>query len=355
MGRCLLLIVAFVVSAPVYLFSNSTHLPSEKHVQAAGPDAVRVASNNSAPANHMVGHASTNQTRSSRDIVVGQGQFARPGKQVLAHMVASHSDGPPRHSSHKTARKQPFLNLPAVLPNRVLNVPILMYHHVSSIAAATALNYGLTVTDAGFAAQLSYLAQHHYHTVLLRQVFEAMYHGAPLPSHPIVLTFDDGYLDNYTDALPILRRYHDVAEFNIISAFVGNTVGINSYMTWPQLKTLVTDGMEIGSHTVDHQDLGIVPLTTLRAELRDSRNLLQQRLGVPVQFIAYPSGEPFRHGDVAAEQRVLSLVPMYGYVGGLMDGPITSSSHDARMPFKLWRIRVSGGENIAAYAASLPA
>jgi peptidoglycan/xylan/chitin deacetylase (PgdA/CDA1 family) len=230
-----------------------------------------------------------------------------------------------------------------------------MYHHVSSVAPTTDLNFGLTVTDTNFAAQLSYLAKQGYHTVLLRQVFEALYHGARLPSHPIVLTFDDGYLDNYTDALPILLRYRDVGEFNIISAFVGNTVGINSYMTWPQLKTLVADGMEIGSHTVDHQDLGTLTDLKLRFELRDSRNQLQQKLGVPVQFIAYPSGEPFRHGGLAAQQRVLQLVPEYGYVGGLMDGPISSSMHDARMPFQLWRIRVAGGENIGGFAASLPA
>jgi peptidoglycan/xylan/chitin deacetylase (PgdA/CDA1 family) len=229
-----------------------------------------------------------------------------------------------------------------------------MYHHVSSVAATTDLNYGLTVTDQNFASQLAYLRRRGYHTVLLRQVFAALYHGGRLPDRPIVLTFDDGYLDNYTDALPILRRYHDVGEFNIISGYVGISVGINSYMTWPQLKALVADGMEIGSHTVDHQDLGTLSDAKLRFELRDSRNTLQQKLAVPVQFIAYPSGEPFVHGAPTAQQRVLQLLPQYGYVGGLMDGPVTTSTHPGQSPFELWRIRVAGGESLAGFAASLP-
>ena len=250
-------------------------------------------------------------------------------------------------------KKQPLLHLPRVLPVRTVTVPILMYHHVSSLPAATELNAGLTVTDSDFAAQLGYLRAHGYHTVLLRQVFAALYQHVALPAHPIVLTFDDGYLDNYTDALPILLKAHDVAEFNIISAYPGITLGVNSYMTWGQLKRLVADGMEIGSHTVDHQDLGTLPEDHIRFELRDSRNILQQKLGVPVQFLAYPSGEPFSSGTLAAQQELLTLLPEYGYVGALCDGPITSSAQDAQQPFKLWRIRVSGGEGLADFTNSL--
>ncbi len=246
-----------------------------------------------------------------------------------------------------------LLRLPKNLPAIEVHVPILMYHHVSSVPAATDLNYGLTVTDANFTAQLAYLRDHGYHTVSVRQVFDALYHNKPLPHLPVMLTFDDGYLDNYTDALPILRRFHDHGEFNIISAYVGLTVGINSYMTWPQLKALVAAGMDIGSHTVDHQDLGLLPTDKVRSELRDSRNTLQQMLGVPVQWLAYPSGEPFRSGTVDAQQRVLALVPEYGYVGALLDGPLTTNRQDAQAPFQLQRIRVAGGEGLADFAAGL--
>ncbi|HVA88568.1 MAG TPA: polysaccharide deacetylase family protein [Chloroflexota bacterium] len=253
-----------------------------------------------------------------------------------------------------TAQRTPsFLRLPHILPNRTIRAPILMYHFVSSLPAATDLNYGLTVTDADFIAQLSYLRAHGYHTVSVLQVYNALYRHAALPANPVMLTFDDGYVDNYTDAFPILRRFHDHAEFNIISAYVGLTVGINSYMTWPQLKQLAAAGMDIGSHTVDHQDLGTLSVDQIRFELRDSRNMLQRELHVPVQWLAYPSGEPFRDGSLAAQQLLLSLLPEYGYVGALLDGPLTTGTQSAQTPFQLERIRVAGGEDLADFAASL--
>lgn len=260
---------------------------------------------------------------------------------------------PPRGRAVHRLAAPALLRLPASLPDRVIHVPILMYHHVSSAPPATALNYGLTVTDEAFAGQLAYLRDHGYRTVLLRQVFEALYEGKPLPARPVVLTFDDGYLDNYTDALPLLRRFHDVGEFNIISAYPGITLGVNTYMTWSQLRALAAAGMEIGSHTVDHQDLGTLSEDKIRFELRDSRNVLQRTLHVPVQFLAYPSGEPFRHGGIAAQQEVLKLVPQYGYVGALLDGPLTTGRQDARAPFELRRVRVAGGESLDNFAAGL--
>jgi len=257
------------------------------------------------------------------------------------------------HSSAAIPSAAAPLKLPAVLPNRVVRVPILMYHFIDSAPPLTELNYGLTVTDASFTQQLSYLQAHGYHAILLPQLFAALYHGASLPSHAIILTFDDGYIDNYTDALPLLRKYHFQAEFNIISGYVGKKIGINSYMTWGQIKTLLKDGMEVGSHTVDHQDLGIMSETRARWELAYSRSVLQQKLGVTVQFLAYPSGEPFSSGTYAAQQEILSLLAKYGYVGALLDSPPYSSQQNARTPYQLYRIRVAGGEDLSQFIASL--
>jgi peptidoglycan/xylan/chitin deacetylase (PgdA/CDA1 family) len=267
--------------------------------------------------------------------------------------------GNPRRPPGRLPKAAPpamaLLHLPSVLPAVTIHVPILMYHHVSSAPPATELNYGLTVTDQDFTAQLTYLRDHGYHTVTELQVFDALYRHKPLPAKPVMLTFDDGYLDNYTDALPILKRFHDHGEFNIISAYVGTTLGVNSYMTWPQLQKLVAAGMDIGSHTVDHQDLGTLSEDKIRFELRDSRNVLQLKLHVPVQWLAYPSGQPFASESAAAQQLLLTLLPEYGYVGALLDGPITTSLQSAQTPYQLARIRVAGGESLADYIASLSA
>jgi hypothetical protein len=105
---------------------------------------------------------------------------------------------------------------------------------------------------------------------------------------------------------------------------------------------------------VDHQDLGTLSEDHIRFELRDSRNILQKTLGAPVQFFCYPSGEPFKDGSAAMQQLLLTLLPQYGYVGALLDGPVTTSVQDAQHPYQLNRIRVSGGESLAGFAGSLP-
>lgn len=257
-----------------------------------------------------------------------------------------------RHGVHRALAVLP-LRLPAVLPARTLGVPILMYHHVAPAAAPGDIYPGLTVTDADFAAQLACLRSQGYHTIDLRQLFGALYAHKALPARPIVLTFDDGYLDNYTHALPILRQAKDRAEFNIITGFVGRSLGVNTYMTWPQIKAMAAAGMEIESHTINHPDLGILPEDKVRYELRDSRAALQREMGVPVQFFTYPDGQPFKSGTAEARALLLKLLPVYGYVGALLDGPLTTSRQDARAPYQLERIRVSGGEGLGDFAASL--
>jgi peptidoglycan/xylan/chitin deacetylase (PgdA/CDA1 family) len=241
---------------------------------------------------------------------------------------------------------------PRQVAPRVLRVPILMYHHISSAPPAPS-QAGLTITDPDFAAQLAYLKGHGYHAVLLVDLFNALYDDRPLPPHPVVLTFDDGYLDAYTDAFPLLRRYGMVGEFNIITGFVGKTIGLNRYMTWSEIVAMAGAGMEMESHTIDHQDLGIFTAPQDAYELRFSRAVLAAHLHRAVQFLAYPSGEPFRSGTVAAQQRLLALLPQFGYVGGLLDPPVPSTLQDARMPYQLRRIRVDPGESLAAFAPSL--
>jgi len=335
-----LLAAILLIMAPVYLFLGA--IPSHERV---GPTSAHPSAFAGSPGGYSAVHLPA--------VIPHVASPSAP--LVLRASLPDNPQRPPGQARHAAGRTPALLRLPAVLPAVTVRVPILMYHHVSSAPPATELNYGLTVTDADFTAQLTYLRDHGYHTVTERQVFDALYARKPLPARPVMLTFDDGYRDNYTDALPILERFNDHAEFNIISAYVGTTLGVNSYMTWPQLRALVAAGMDIGSHTVDHQDLGILPVDKVRFELRDSRNVLQLKLHVPVQWIAYPSGEPFKTGSAAARQLLLTLLPEYGYVGALLDGPLTTDLQSARTPYQLERIRVAGGESLAGYVANLSA
>jgi peptidoglycan/xylan/chitin deacetylase (PgdA/CDA1 family) len=93
------------------------------------------------------------------------------------------------------------------LPGSGRPVPILMYHVVSQPPAGTPYP-GLYVSPADFAGEMSWLAQDGYRAVTLDQAYRAWTAGARLPRRPVILSFDDGYLSDYTEALPVLRRHH---------------------------------------------------------------------------------------------------------------------------------------------------
>ena len=240
--------------------------------------------------------------------------------------------------------------VPASPPATRLLVPIFMYHHVSKQPTTNALDYNLTVTTTDFNAQLTWLQQQGYQAITLTELFDALYYGKALPAHPMILTFDDGYEDMYTDALPTLLAHHYRGVFFIITGMIGGR-----YLTWNQIRVLERYGMQIGSHTIHHINVGQPPAgTTTQEELTVSKATLQSQLGQLIQFFCYPTGEPFHHDSVYEQQIVLADLLADGYIGALLD-PFTSDSaiQDAQIPYQLPRIRVSGGESLQAYMGIL--
>ena len=153
--------------------------------------------------------------------------------------------------------------VPASPPATRLLVPVFMYHHVSNLPTDNALDYSLTVTTTDFNAQLDWLQQQGYTSINMTELFNALYYGKALPPHPMILTFDDGYVDMYTDALPALLAHHDRGVFYIITGMIGGR-----YLTWSQVHVLQDEGMQIASHTVHHVNIGQPPsYTSTQAEL----------------------------------------------------------------------------------------
>ena len=234
----------------------------------------------------------------------------------------------------------------ASLPATKLLVPIFMYHHVSNLPTSNSLDHNLTVTATDFNAQLDWLQKQGYHSITQTELFDALYYGKVLPTHPMILTFDDGYEDVFTNALPGLLAHHYRGVFYIITGMIGG-----NYMTWQQVRKLAQDGMQVASHTVHHVNIGQPPSwTSTQNELLVSKETLEAQLKQPIQFFCYPGGEPFHHDSVYEQQLVLADLSKDGYVGATLD-PFSYDSviQNAQTPYQLPRIRVSGGENLQLF------
>jgi len=229
-----------------------------------------------------------------------------------------------------------------------VNVPILMYHHVNSAPPpADVYEAALTTSDADFSRQLAHLRCAGYGAVTLAQLFDGMYNGAPLPARPVVLTFDDGYADAFTNAFPLLRWHGVVGSFSIVTGYVD----IPPYLTWAQIGEMANAGMEIIAHSVTHEDLNRSPDDIVRYQVAESKRVLEEHLGRPVNYFTYPSGEPFYRGSQARQRRVVDILRESGYQGALAIK--NSPLQDPANPFALSRIRVMNGVDIGKFAENL--
>ncbi|MBQ7705128.1 MAG: polysaccharide deacetylase family protein [Selenomonadaceae bacterium] len=162
--------------------------------------------------------------------------------------------------------------------------PILEYHTVTKNPDPSSEIYN--VPPAEFSAQLDYLQENGYTTITLNDYIKARRFGDPLPPKPIILTFDDGYADNYSEMLPILEAHGMTAVIFVIT----NEINKHGYLTLDQLKDLQRRGIEIGSHTADH-----LPLVTLNDEflinqIRVSKIFLEWSGLNPIASLSYPNG-----------------------------------------------------------------
>jgi len=214
---------------------------------------------------------------------------------------------------------------------RTLSVPILMYHYVSTPPDdADAIRTDLSVPPELFRAQIGALATAGYQTISLGQLMLALEIGAELPERPVVLTFDDGYVDNYTNALPILLDHGAVGTFFLITGYIDDEQP--AYVTWDQVIEMDRLGMAIEAHCHTHVDLSGRDVDYLVWQMVGSREAIEARTNKPVRFFSYPSG---RYDELAIQ--VLHSANFWGAVT-VNDGAEQRS--DA--PFELTRIRVHG-------------
>lgn len=225
-------------------------------------------------------------------------------------------------------------------------IPILMYHSISGTLNSKFRQF--TVSPVSFAEQLAYLHEHAYTPITITQFVEALTQTA-FPERPIVLTFDDGFADFFTAALPVLKQYDFPATLYISTAFINGTSRWLRYrgettrpmLTWEQLAEISTSRIECGAHSHSHPQLDILSRAAARDEIVRSKRILEDRLGREILSFAYPFGY--------YTDQVRQLVQEAGYTSACAVKHAMSSAADD--PFSLARLMVmadSGREEFAA-------
>jgi peptidoglycan/xylan/chitin deacetylase (PgdA/CDA1 family) len=248
-------------------------------------------------------------------------------------------------SSRARSGTQDALVTPAQATRRVsggASVPILMYHVINPPPAGAKFP-GLYVPPEELSEQMDALARAGFHAVTMDQMLANWTHGTSLgPGKPVVLSFDNGYQSQLTNAEPILRRHGWVGVENIqLTGLPPSQGGLSR----AQVAELVTDGWELDTQGISHADLIAISPSALHEQVFVAREQLQSRYHVPVNWFCYPSG----HYD----QAVVEAVKAAGFVGSttVVPGWASPSGDSYRLP----RLRVLGGTSGQALVSQIEA
>lgn len=229
-----------------------------------------------------------------------------------------------------------------------------MYHYLSDPPRrADRYRRDLSVSPALFEQHLAYLRDLGYQSITLDRLLRYLALGEPLPERPIIITFDDGYADNYQNAFPLLQKYGFGGTFFVVTELAerastgmaepDGTVYADDYMTWAQMQEMLAGGMDIQCHARVHEDLTDMDDDRLIWQVLGCSEMIEANLGQRPRFVAYPSG--------IYDQHVAEVFASDNYWGGITtrQGSIQRSDDI----FELQRLRVRSTTTVPELAELL--
>lgn len=226
------------------------------------------------------------------------------------------------------------LTAPAPTPDsvtRIVQTPILMYHYVSVPPAdADIYRRDLSVPPDLFAQHLDRITADGYTAITLYDFLNHLTYGEPLPEKPVIITFDDGYRDNYQNAFPLLAERNMTATFFVVTDFIDEERP--EYLTWEMLREMYAANMPIESHGRNHVSLKDKDVDYLVWQALGSFEAIERELGQRPRFVSYPAGQ--------YDQNTLDLFKSANYWAGLTT--VQGATHDSDNLFELRRVRVRG-------------
>lgn len=231
------------------------------------------------------------------------------------------------------------------------SVPVLTYHSVAHQGEGLPDRY--RIVPARFARQVEALGRCGFRPVTLAALLRTLDgDAAAATGRPVVITFDDGYADFRTEALPVLRRHRYSAAVFVVTDQVGDEASWDlapgvvrgpRLMSWPEIRDAAAQGIEFHSHGCSHPRLSRVPTEVAQREIRESKLAIEQALGRPVQYFCYP------HGDASALVRY--KVRAAGYLAAFStEEGLTDATQDRLF---LRRVKVRPADSMADFAAKL--
>ena len=293
-------------------------------------------------------HAGERELRVKRERVAAIGSLilvaAVVGAIVLTSVTRSGSrpTKPTATASARNTRTGQSATRPAARP-AAAPVPILAYHVINTRPAQSTAPPALYVPTSEFSSQMQALKANGWHAVTLDQVQAYWTRGVSLGAgKPVVITFDNGYASQYTNALPVLKALGWVGIEDLqLSGLPPSDGGLSD----AQIRGLITAGWELDTQGASPADLTALDPGQMSAEVAAARQTLRSRYGVPVNWFSYPGGD--------YNATVIAAVSAAGYVGATTVNPGWASPQQAR--FRLPRLVVVAGTSPAQLLAQIAA
>jgi peptidoglycan/xylan/chitin deacetylase (PgdA/CDA1 family) len=223
---------------------------------------------------------------------------------------------------------------------RRIRIPTVMYHYISVPPGNSDIyRIDLSVNPENFRQQMQWLKANDFHTISMDQFVGALKRGDELPSNPVLLTFDDGYIDAYTQAFPILKEYGFVGTFFVVTDWIDQHR--RGYLTWDQVKEMADAGMSIHSHSRDHLDVRDRDDAWFAYQIAATYDTLDAHLGKQLRVFCYPSG---RLDDETVER-----LARIGVVAAFTTQDGTINTSDTSM-LRLPRVRMRNTTSVQDFA-----
>jgi peptidoglycan/xylan/chitin deacetylase (PgdA/CDA1 family) len=228
-------------------------------------------------------------------------------------------------------------------------VPILTYHNIGYEKGS------FSVTPENFSRQMEFIKNKGYEVISLSELIENIGNKRHTKRNMVVLTFDDGYKDNFVYAYPVLKKTGFPATIFLVTEYIGKPFKANDekeFMSWEEIRVMSRGGVSFGGHSRTHFDLGSFKNASMAfEEISGSKRIIEEKTGKPVEFFCYPGG--------AFNEKAKALVIKAGYKGACTTNRgfakfnsdvyelkrIKVTNSDSAVPFS-FRAKLSGYYNV---------